>query len=74
MFFLALVFQTMTLRVERKNKMKRKHKNQGQTTLEWVRAQCISQITNYMMHVMNAHMVHALMHKNLFNLSKFANN
>ena len=65
MFFLALVFLTMTLRVERKNKTKRKHKNQGQTALERVKAQCISQIPNYMMHVMNAHIMHALMHKKL---------
>ena len=27
-----------------------------------------------MMHVMNAHMMHALMHKNLFNFTKFTNN
>ena len=42
MFFLALVFLTMTLRVERKNKTTRKHKNLRHTTLERVRAQSIS--------------------------------
>ena len=42
MFFSALVFLTMTLRIGRKNTTKRKHKNQGLTALERVRAQCIS--------------------------------
>ena len=41
---------------------KNKEKNQGQTALERVRAQKYQKITNYMMHEMNAHMMHALMH------------
>ena len=42
MDFLALVFLTITLRVERKRKNQEKHKNQGQIALERVRAQNIS--------------------------------
>ena len=39
-----------------------KEKTQGQTALERVRAQKSQQITIYMMHEVNAHMMHALMH------------
>ena len=44
MFFFALVFLTMALRIGRKIKTKTKHntQNQWQTALEWVRAQCLS--------------------------------
>ena len=43
---------------------KKQNKNQGQTALERVRAKIYHQITIYMMDVMNAYPMHALMHKN----------
>ena len=62
-FLLALVFITMMLKGLRKEQEKTTAKNnQGQTTLERVRAQKYQKITIYMMHVMNAHMMHALRH------------
>ena len=41
---------------------KGRKENQGQTASERVRAQKSQQITIYMMHEVNAHMMHALMH------------
>ena len=47
-----------------KGKEKQKQKKyQGQTALERIRAQKSQQITIYMMHEVNAHMMHALMHR-----------
>ena len=48
-------------RVDKKENRNKK-KKQGQTALERVRAQKSQYITIYMMHVMNAHVMHALMH------------
>ena len=47
---------------EWKKETKKKKKTQGQTELERVKAQKSQQITIYMMHEVNAHMMHALMH------------
>ena len=62
-FLWALDFLTMMLRVGKNGKKKqRRKKTQGQIALERVRAQKYQQITIYMMHEVNAHMMHALMH------------
>ena len=62
-FLWALDFLTMMLRVRKNGKKKqRRKKTQEQIALERVRAQKYQQITIYMMHEVNAHMMHALMH------------
>ena len=61
-FLWALDYLTMMLRVGKNRKKKQRKKTQGQIALERVRAQKTQQITIYMIHEVNAHMMYALMH------------